>query len=194
MDRAERAMVFGQMLLWTLLGVLLAVRIHVSHAFNRASHQVAVSIFETSNLKPFAMIGLVDVLLVAGGMVLSTVQSLDFSFRPENYTNALVVAVPAMLFLAIYPMWPLHRRLSAYRTCQLHEVNEQIRGALDSLQPDHMERLEILLQRRERVLAASTWPMDVDTLRRFVFYIIIPPLAWVGAAMVESLLEGFLRK
>jgi hypothetical protein len=57
-----------------------------------------------------------------------------------------------------------------------------------------MEQLENLLQRRERVLAASTWPMDVGTLRRFVFYIIISPLAWVGAALVESLLEGFLLK
>jgi len=186
-------MVLGQLLIWTLLGALLAVRVHVSRAFNRASAHLTVNIFETSNLKPVALIGLVDVLLVVGGLVVSTVQSLDFSFRIGNYTNALLVAIPAILFLAIYPMWPLHRRMRAYRTRQLHEVNERIRDASVNLQPDEMEQLEILLQRRERVLIASTWPMDVGILRRFVFYIIIPPLAWVGAAMAESLVESFLR-
>ena len=56
-----------------------------------------------------------------------------------------------------------------------------------------MNTLEVLLQRRERVSNAATWPIDVGFLQRFLFYIIIPPLAWVGAALVEFVIDGFIR-
>ncbi|MBL6691279.1 MAG: hypothetical protein ISP91_12890, partial [Pseudomonadales bacterium] len=75
---------------------------------------------------------------------------------------------------------------------QLDELNRLIREASKSLSPDDVHQLEVLLQRRERVSSAPTWPADVSTFQRFLLYIIIPPLAWVGAALVELVVEGFL--
>lgn len=188
----ERAMILGQTTIWVLLACLLFVRITTSRAFRKFSDDAPVDIFEPSNLRPFAQLGLIDVLVIAVGLVLSTVQSLDFSFRPDNYSKALVILVPASVFLVMYPIWGIHVRMKENRQEQLDELNRLIREASKSLSPDDVHQLEVLLQRRERVSEAPTWPVNVSTFQRFLLYIIIPPLAWVGAALVELVVEGFL--
>ncbi len=191
-DNTERAMMLGQILIWMLLACLLYVRIRTSRNFRAVSESVDIDIFEPSNLRPFAQLSLIDILIIAVGLVLSTVQSLDFSFRPDNYSKALVILVPASIFLVLYPIWGIHKRMKKIRQDQLDELNRLIRQASKSLDSDDLHNLEILLQRRERVAAAPTWPVDVSTLQRFTLYIIIPPLAWVGAALVELLIDALL--
>ncbi len=192
-DAIERAISLGQLAIWILLGCLLAIRGRIAIAFRRVSEQVTVDIFEPSNLKPFAQIGLIDVLTITAGLVLSSVQSLDFSFRLDNYSKAIIIVVPAMLYLSIYPMWGIHKRMKLMRQQQLDELNALILTTPKDLDIAHLNQLEILLQRRERVSSAATWPIDLAILQRFMFYIIIPPLAWVGAALVESAIDGFIQ-
>ena len=188
----ERAMMFGQVLIWVTLACMLYLRITVSRAFRSVSESVEINIFETSNLRPFAQTGLLDVLFIVLGLVLSTVQSLDLSFRPDNYSKAVIILVPAIIYLALYPVWGIHKRMAGMRQQQLDELNRLIRDASKSLAPEQVNQLEVLLQRRERVTASPAWPIDLGTVQRFLFYIIIPPLAWVGAALVEFVLDGII--
>lgn len=190
---AEQATILGQILIWSLLCGFVAVRFRIAKGFHDASCSIPIDIFEPSNLRPFAQIGLIDVLTFTGGLVITTVQSLDFSFRLDNYAKALAVVLPAMTFLAVYPMWTVHRRMAEQRDHDLIELDKLILAAPKSLDIERVNQLEVLLQRRERVRQASTWPMDIGTLQRFLFYIIIPPLAWVGAALVESVIDGLIR-
>lgn len=192
-DAIERAISIGQLAIWILLGCLLAIRGRIAIAFRRISEQVAVDIFEPTNLKPFAQIGLIDVLTITAGMVLSSVQSMDFSFRFDNYGKALIIVVPAMFYLAIYPMWGIHKKMKQMRQQQLEELNALIFKSPKDLGTTNMNQLESLLQRRERVSSAATWPIDLATLQRFLFYIIIPPLAWIGAALVEFVINGLIQ-
>jgi len=185
-------MIFGQISIWVLLGMLLYIRIHCARQFRAASHQVQIDIFATAKLKPFAQVGLIDILIIVIGLMLSTVQSLDFSFRPDNYSKALVIILPAICYLSLYPMWGLHLAMKKIRQEQLTELESLVKAASKSLKHDDITLLESLLQRRERVLTAPTWPIDIAFLQRLIIYIIIPPLAWVAAALVEYLLAGFL--
>jgi len=188
----EKATILGQFMVWMTMGLFLPVRFHVAQAFNRAGDQVSIDIFEPGNLSPFARNGLIDVLIISGGIVLSLVQSLDLSFRPDNYYKAMIIALPSIVFLAIQPMWRLHKRMAAERQQQIDKLNEKIRAASKEIDTAYIEALEVLLQRRERVLAAPTWPVDIKIIQRFLFYIVIPPLAWVGAALVEMVIDGFI--
>ena len=90
-------------------------------------------------------------------------------------------------------MWDIHKRMLAIKTQQLADLAVRISQTSTALSTPEVNQLEVLLQRRERVLAATTWPLDITILQRFLFYIIIPPLAWVGAAIVEYLIEGMIR-
>lgn len=115
-------------------------------------------------------------------------QSIDAVFRYQNYLFALAVAVPAALLLLMRPMASLHTRLKARKARELEAVNALIRAAPKDLEPDAMLGLETLLKRRERVQGAYTWPMNLAIVSRLVLYGIIPPAAWVAAAIVERLI------
>ncbi len=192
-DSIERSTITGQLLIWTSATALVGFRIRLAFAFNRTSEKVDIDIFETSHLKPFAQIGLIDVLVIVGALVISTLQSLDFSFRPDNYINALTFAIPTLIFMSIYPMHRLHRRMLSIKKSQLDEVNQLIAAAPKDLASEHVQKLEMLLQRRERIEDAATWPIDISIVQRFLFYIVIPPLAWVGAALVEFAIDSFIQ-
>ncbi|MGD8417313.1 MAG: hypothetical protein PVH91_09665 [Pseudomonadales bacterium] len=43
-----------------------------------------------------------------------------------------------------------------------------------------------------RSLLLSNWPLDLSLVSRVAVYLVIPPLAWVGAAVVENVVQRFL--
>ena len=91
-----------------------------------------------------------DVLVIVGALVLTTVQSIDATFRYQNYLFSMLVAVPAMLILLLRPMLSLHARLRARRQAELTAVSALIRAAPKTLGVSDIAALEALLQRRDR--------------------------------------------
>jgi hypothetical protein len=45
---------------------------------------------------------------------------------------------------------------------------------------------------RREVEASSSWPIDLPVMCRLGVYLILPPLTWVGAALIENAVEAFL--
>ena len=55
-----------------------------------------------------------------------------------------------------------------------------------------LEDLAPLLGYRREVAQVSTWPFDGSNVTRLLFYMIIPPLTWAGAALIENLVDWLL--
>ncbi|MCC5886821.1 MAG: hypothetical protein JJT88_10335 [Gammaproteobacteria bacterium] len=55
-----------------------------------------------------------------------------------------------------------------------------------------LAEVESLLALRARMAAVSAWPLGLEGVRRLLFYLVLVPLTWVGAALVEMLLEARL--
>lgn len=89
-------------------------------------------------------------------------------------------------------MMSVHARLREQKREELARLAELIRKAPRSLEEGAMSRLELLFQRRDRVQALHTWPLDVAMMSRIVLYGVIPPAAWIAAALVEQVLESLL--
>ncbi len=53
-------------------------------------------------------------------------------------------------------------------------------------------RMNGLLARKSAIQAVRTWPMDLSIFSRFVLYVFIPPLAWIGAALMENFLDFYI--
>jgi len=111
-------------------------------------------------------------------------QSLDAEFRWSNYQAGLLVSLPAALLFFLLPLWGVHRALWTQRKQRLAELQVSI----NRCDRRDIVRLDALVEHRHRVAAMSTWPFDLQLLSRTLFYLVIPPLAWVGAALVEHLL------
>jgi hypothetical protein len=166
---------------------------HASGLFVQAGKVVPIDPYELSALEPFARAGMADTLFIVGALVLTIVQSIDATFRYQNYLWALVVALPAMLILLFRPMLGIHSRIKAFKRKELEAVNALIRAAPKTLGHGEVTSLEPLLQRRDRIRSLSTWPVNISMVTRLIVYGVIPPVAWVAAALVEQLVEGLLK-
>jgi len=184
----------GQIVLWTTIGNLLVARIVASNAFARLGEHVEVDVFRLERLRPLARGGIVDAAIVMGALLFVPLQSLDFQFRGENYRFALAVALPSIAFFVAWPLRTVHRRIRADRDARLAGVDAQIEqlGGDVPATPAETERLEALLAHRERLREARTWPLDLRLLSRIFIYLVIPPLAWAAAALVERLVDALL--
>lgn len=185
-------LVFFMIFIWITVGIVLSSRLYVASLFREAGRLVPIDPYDQSPLEPFARSGMSDVLMTVGVLVLTLVQSIDATFRPENYLYSLLVGIPAGLTLLFLPMSTLHTRLKALKADERTRVNAMIREAPKSLTSDEMVELETALQRRERIQDIPTWPLNISMISRLLFYGVIPPAAWVGAALVERLIEGVL--
>jgi len=184
----------GQMFLWWIIGMLMLARMTASNAFAQLGEQVPVDVFRLDRLRPLARTGIVDGAIVVGALALAPLQSLDAEFRLENYLFALTTGIPSLAFFLVWPLRRVHLRIRADRDVRLANVDDQIEalgGALPATR-EETERLELLLAHRERLVEARTWPLDLRLLSRVVFYLIIPPLAWVAAAVVERIVDATL--
>lgn len=194
LDPVARSIVVGQCFLWTIVGLVLSIRLQTAWAFNKQGRVVHVDIYDTSAYQPFARNGMDDVLAIAALLALTTLQALDAQFRVENYLTAILLAIPAAALLFLLPTISIHRRLADHRVDFLAELNRQVSEASREIAPESISRLELLMQHRDRIAATHTWPIDLSMSSRLAFYVIIPPLAWLAAALVEfgvvSLLTG----
>jgi len=187
-----QSIVIGQVFLWTLVGLVLTYRIHTAMCFYRQGKVVPVDLYDTSKYEPFARNGLDDVFGITVLLVLTILQALDAEFRLGNYIYAWIVAIPAAASLLILPMLSLHRRLLAHKKEFLEEMHRQVADASRVAEPDSLIQIELLMQHRDRVRHTSAWPIDLSIAFRLILFIIIPPLAWLGAAFVELGLDKIL--
>lgn len=95
--------------------------------------------------------------------------------------------------MLLIPLRGLHERLRAAKREELAAVNAVIRGDATALRSATLARsdytLSDLLAWRRFVESVPEWPIDASTLGRVVFYVGIPLLSWVGAALVERVLD-----
>ena len=74
----------------------------------------------------------------------------------------------------------------------MKDIQEKIEAAPEQGDDASIAALECLLRRRDRINALHTWPLDFAIWSRLFFYGLIPPLAWLGAAVAEVLVQGLL--
>ena len=110
----------------------------------------------------------------------------------ENYFNAFLITMPAILILVPLPIWSLHRRIRTAKRNLITEIDEEIRNASKIISGDELQKLNALLQRCEQIQKLRNWPMGLTIVSRFALYVFIPPLAWAGAALMEVYLDRFI--
>jgi hypothetical protein len=187
------SMVLGSMTVWIVAAQLIYSRAHDGLLMSRLGHSfVEVDVFQSDRLGAFARVGILDFLLAMGALALTPLQALDAEFRYYNYSFAFAVVLPGGLFLLLAPMWGIHQRLREVKARALAAVESDIATASRAHEPQPLLRLNALIERRAYLRGVHTWPMDLGAVSRVGFYLIIPPLAWIAAALVELIVVNFL--
>jgi len=188
----------GALLVWMTMTTVIYMLIQQARLFARlGADQVSVSLLDTRKLLPFARVSISSSLAIIGALALfplmGTQSGLDLV---ESLPGAIATFVP-LIAIFIIPVWPLHRRLAALKEQQLATLNEQIEACLDvtgdiNQNTKALEQLAPLLTYRREIADVSTWPIDLGNATRFSLYLVIVPLTWVAAALIENLVDSVI--
>lgn len=170
---------------WGFVFWLLCWRISCSVAMRRLGERLSIDVYQLDGLNGFVRVPLVHLLIVAGAVVLMPLQSLDLELRWINYRSGLYVGLPSLLLLVVPPIWGLHKNMRD----RIGERVAQLQASVDECDRADFSRLALLIEHRETVRDFASWPLDVALVGKLLFYLIIPPLAWVAAALVERLVD-----
>ena len=188
------ATVLGTALTWLVTTLAIATLLDNAMLLARCARHATVDLLDTSRLRPFATVAVSSTLAIIGAQAAFPIMSLQSDVSAAAFWPGLLATAVPMLGLAALPVWPIHRRIAAARQAALQAVQGRIRALSPPDPADHerLRALEPLLTYRRELLAVSEWPFDVGVMTRLAFYLVIPPLTWVGAALIENAVDALL--
>jgi hypothetical protein len=181
------AFIIGACLLWGIVALLLCWRLPTSLALSRLGANLDLDLYRLDKVRPLARVANADVLTAVGAMAFMPLQSLDAEFRLGNYAVGFGIGTAAVVFLFTVPLWGIHRHIVRAKAARLHELYERI----EQIRRDDIPTLETVSSHIERIRTIPNWPVDLQLVTRLFGYVIIPPLAWVAAALVENFVDSF---
>ena len=174
----------GSGFLWVCVGAYAGWRVSQGVAMARAGHAESIKLWQRDHYRPVARMATLDVFVTMGALALMPLQSLSSTFQWVYYRPGLVVGIPMAILLLLLPLLGIRAATARSKANELDAVNREVAA----YNGDRVG-LELLLAHRDRIATLSPWPLDMRLLSRALFYLVIPPAAWVGAALVERLVE-----
>lgn len=188
----------GTLLVWMIMTTVVTMLIKQTLLFGKlGAHHTRISLLNTRNLLPFARVSIIASLAIIGALALFPLIGIESGQNLlESVPGAVATLVPLMIMFII-PIWPIHRRLAELKDREVKEVNTRIETCLNGqdamgLEEPELRQLTLLLNYRREITRVSTWPFDISNITRLVLYLIIVPLTWAGAALIENLVNYLL--
>lgn len=183
------------LLVWLTITCAIGCLIDNARLFRRLSGHVAVNMLDTRSLNPFGRMAVSSTLMVIGIQASLSIMWLDGEADPWTTIPGLILTTLALLFLFIAPVWPIHKALKATKLQELERLQAQInaqRAENKDPEADNLAVLVPLLNYRREIVTTSEWPFDLSIMTRFGLYLVIVPLTWIGAALIENIVDVFV--
>ena len=159
--------------------------------FRRLTNSVSIDLLDTRALMPFGRMAVSSTLMVFGSMAAMGIMWVGPTTNPWTTIPGLVPLTGALIFLFLAPVWPLHQRLKSAKRQELARLQDKI-NAERTGGPASYETLAPLLSFRREILHTHEWPFDISIMTRFGLYVFIVPLTWIGAALIENVVDVFV--
>jgi hypothetical protein len=108
----------------------------------------------------------------------------------------VIASLIAMLAIVALPLRGIRRRIREQREQTLSELDKRLDvitdGKISQASAEDLFQLDAVLDMRERVARAPSWPFDVDAVKRILLYTVLPPLTWAAAAFVEMFIDSLV--
>ena len=181
----------GPWLVWITVTCTVHALVDNARMFRQLARKVDVDILNISSLIPFGRMAVSSTLLVIGAQSFFSIMWLGGDTSVWTTIPGLVPTTAALVYLFVAPVWPLHKRLKHAKQAQLAVVQQQI-NQISSAPVRDMSDLATLLTFRREVASVAEWPLDISVLARFSLYLVIVPLTWIGAALIENVVDFFI--
>lgn len=187
----------GALIVWLIMTVAITSQVQNAIRIGRLARRLPpIDLFRTDQLLPFAWVAISSSLSLIGSLALFPLLYIDQDTSLRTVLPGIVPTVLPMLALLLLPMWPAHKLLKARKAQMVWQINSAL-GELRNEEElysdqDQLQQINNLLDHRAHVQRVSDWPIDVGVVSQLAFYLIIPPLTWVGAALIENVVDAVL--
>ncbi|MEP6388954.1 MAG: hypothetical protein ABJ056_03425 [Halioglobus sp.] len=188
----------GTLMVWVVVATMSYFLVRYAIMFARlGKHSVEIDILNNKPLVPFSHVATLLSLSLIGSMALFPLMFLEQTSIFVSMVPGLISLGIPMIALFIIPIWPVHKRMTAEKERELSGINRRIADvrqgqSLEVLDDATFAQLNPLLLSRREVLSAPVWPFDAGSLTQITLYLVIVPLTWAGAALLEMAMESFL--
>jgi len=188
----------GTLLTWIVMTSVISMLVQQAVVFARlGGHVVHATPFNVRSLAPFARVSISASLSTIGALALFPLIGLEGGIDLMEILPGAIAMVAPLVAMFLLPVWPLHRRLAAMKERNLIDIDRLINAALDARgyidsATQHPQQLNFLLTYRRELEGCATWPFNLGNFGRLALYMIIPPLTWVAAALIENLIDSAL--
>ena len=151
-----------------------------------------MDLFDTSLTSPYAQHGVRTSLLAVVCLSISATLWLDPEAPAIGTAVSLIMLVGASALALVLPTWGVHQQLKTLKQVELKQVRRAIaaRRNPQTRTVDDAQQLRADLAVERRLMEISEWPFDAGSYGRVALYIFLGFGSWVGAALVERLLES----
>lgn len=188
----------GTILIWVTMTTVITALTKNARSFSRlARSHIRIDLFQPFKLLPFARVAIISTLSLIGALTLFPILFLDSNTPLSgSLPGFFATVVPIFMMLAI-PIWPIHQRLLLAKVKALTDVRLLISDLTETSPAQPLNNQTItetvpLLTYQRHLSQLSTWPFDLGVVTRLLLYLVIPPLTWVGAALIEKGLDSVL--
>ena len=187
----------GAMLVWMIMVTVISMLMQQAFVFARlGARNVRIALLNTTALAPFARVSISSSLAIIGALALFPLISFESGLNLREILPGAIATLGPLIGLFFIPIWPVHRRLAAAKQAELEQVNGQLESRLEALGPqigfEQANELAPLINYRREVNEAPTWPFEGGNMGRILLYMVIPPLTWIAAALMENLVDSML--
>lgn len=197
-NRADFITAIGALSVWIVMTTVISMLIQQTALFARlGKNKARVSLLNSRKLLPFSRVSSISSLSIIGALALMPLMSVDSGLNFSESLPGAIATLGPLLVIFIIPVWPVHRRLATLKEHELNALDNKISniqndsGGID-LSPETLRRINPLLNYRQEISRVSTWPYDGGAVTRLAFYLIIPPLTWAGAALIEQIVDSLV--
>lgn len=188
----------GTLMVWMVMTTVIVMLIQQSILFGKlGANEVRVSLLATRTLVPFASVSISSSLAIIGALAFFPLIGLESEMNAAESLPGVIAIFGSLIVMFIIPVWPVHRRLVKKKTQALASLDDRIGDRLRESDETRLESTDIdkllpLLNYRREIEQVSTWPFDLDNVATLALYLVIVPLTWAGAALIENLVNALI--
>jgi hypothetical protein len=187
----------GTVMLWIFMNMTLAKLFINARVFSRLGALADPDLLRPSRHAAFGSAALRPALFLIGTMCAYVLLFIGDATPIDGAVFlGATLSLGALFAIVTLPLRGIRRRITERRQEILRELDARLEAYsaadLAAVPPHDLRDMDTILDMRERVAQAPGWPLDLAGVRRILLYIVLPPLTWAAAALVEMFIDGLV--
>ena len=181
---------------WFAVMLLITTLVRITILLTRfATRDLRIELFQIEELVPLSNSVLWNVGAISAGLALMPIFWLGRAI-PALDIPLMLAVVTVTLYILLYPVFQVRKIVLRKKRLALERIRETFKSATRSDDQQkrrltdsakRLEEINNLVGVRKEIARTKEWPISIPVGIRVAFFVVVPPLSWVAASLVDWL-------